>query len=319
MPHHILLEEDIQDMTHYVHRFTHKVVLIFVIMALMLPAPVRAAPIEPTQPGDLTAANTTVALTASQSDSNRNPTVAAPAAPSGQQLTSEIEPNNVYTQATPIASGTTTRGNLFPNGDVDYYAFTAQAGDHVYAATMTSFSAGSSTNSQLTVLASDGTTVIEFDNDNGTYAAQSSSIAGTVIPATGTYYLQVNDYVAVTASERGYELHFRLHSGAPTPEVESNDTSATATPLAASGWMSGTRDPAAAAEQDWYALPLNAGDTVFLSLDLDPERDNITWTGRLGFAYFGNAGDQTLFADDAGTADTVPSEALFMTVKNAGT
>ena len=88
--------------------------------------------------------------------------------------------------------------------------------------------------------------------------------------------------------------------------------------------MSGTRNPAAATEQDWYSLNLNAGDTVYLGLDLDPERDGVTWNGRLGFALFGDAGNQILVVDDAGTGDVspnpnIPSEAMFFTVKTAGT
>ena len=242
-----------------------------------------------------------------------------------QGYAGEVEPNGTTATASPIAgTNVVIRGMLYPNGDVDFYSFAANAGDRVYAATMTSFSAGNSTDSQITILASDGTTVIEFDDDNGTFAGLSSSIAGATIPSNGTYYLKVNDFTAGTASERGYELHFRLQSGAPTPEVESNDTPATANPLPANGWVSGTRNPAAATEQDWYSISLNAGDTVYLSLDLDPERDGVTWNGRLGFGLFGDAANQILVVDDAGTGDVspipnIPSEAMFITVKTAGT
>jgi uncharacterized repeat protein (TIGR01451 family) len=261
----------------------------------------------------------------------RAPSAAPPAAaryapvPFGQAYGGETEPNGTTATATPIAdTNTVIRANLFPNGDIDFFSFQANAGDRVYAATMTSASAGNSTDSQLTLLASDGTTVLEFDDDNGTFATLSSSIAGTTIPTTGTYYLRVNDFTAGTTSERSYELHFRIQSGAPTPEAESNDTPATANPLPASGWVSGTRNPAAATEQDWFSLTLNAGDTVYLSLDLDPERDGVVWNGRLGFALFGDAANQILPVDDAGTGDVapnpnIPSEAMFITVRQAGT
>ena len=250
---------------------------------------------------------------------------AAPFVPLGQGYAGEVEPNGTTGSATSlIGSNLVARGNLFPNGDVDFYSFTANAGDRVYAAIMTSGSAGSSTDSQLTVVASDGTTVVEFDDDNGSFAALSSTIAGAQITTAGTYYLKVNDFTAGTTSERSYDLHFRLQSGAPTAEVEANDTPATANPLPANGWVSGARDPALATEQDWYSLTLNAGDTVFLSLDLDPERDGVVWNGRLGFGLFGDAGNQILVVDDAGTGDVSPvpnrpSEAMFFTVKDAGT
>src|SRR5690606_15743335 len=154
----------------------------------------------------------------------------------------EFEPNNTAATASPL-SGTNlvARAPLSPNRDVDFYSFSAHAGGRGYAATMTSGSAGTSTDSQLTLLASDGTTITEFDDDSGTFAALSSSIAGATVPATGTYYLKVNDFTASTTSERPYELHFRLQSGSPTPEAESNDTPATANPLPANGWVSGAR------------------------------------------------------------------------------
>jgi uncharacterized repeat protein (TIGR01451 family) len=250
--------------------------------------------------------------------------VVYPSTANRQGFAGEIEPNGTFGTATPLATtNTVVRANLFPAGDIDFYSFTATAGDRVYAATMTAFSAGNSTDSQLTLLASDGTTVIEFDDDNGSFAGLSSSIAGATIPTSGTYFLKVNDFTAGTTSERPYELHVRVQSGAPTPEVEGNDTPATANPLPANGWVSGTRNPAAATEQDWYSLNLNAGDTVYLSLDLDPERDTVSWNGRLGFALFGDATNQILVVDDAGTGDVtpnpnIPSEAMFFTVKTAG-
>src|SRR6185295_4691421 len=154
------------------------------------------------------------------------------AAWAGQGYVGEVEPNGTAATASPIAgTNVVVKGNLFPNGDIDFYSFTATAGDRIYAATMTSFSAGSSTDSQVTLLASDGTTVIEFDDDNGSFAGLSSSIAGATIPTTGTYYLKINDFTAGTASERPYELYLRLQSGAPTPEIEGNNTPATANPL----------------------------------------------------------------------------------------
>ena len=183
---------------------------------------------------------------------------------------------------------------------------------------MTSYSASASTDSQLRIFAADGTTLIEFDEDDGSLGTLSSSIAGAVLAAGGTYYVQVKHFSA-TNTLRPYELYLKVQSGTPVPEVESNDTAGTANPLPASGWVSGTRDPAVATEQDWYSMTLNAGDTVFLSLDLDPENDITTWNGRLGMALFGDANNQILVVDDGGTVDTEDSEAFVMTVKTAGT
>ncbi len=166
----------------------------------------------------------------------------------------------------------------------------------------------------------DGTTLIEFDDDDGAIGGLSSTIASATLASAGTYFLEVRHFSA-TNQLRPYDLHFRLQSGAPTPEVESNDTPATANPLPANGWVSGARNPAAATEQDWFSFTAAAGDTVFLSLDLDPERDNVQWNGRLGIALFGDANNQILVVDDAsaGSVANPLSEAMFLTVKTAGT
>jgi len=239
--------------------------------------------------------------------------------PLGPGFSGESEPNNTFGTATPlVGTNVAVRGNIFPNGDIDFYSFTVAAGDRIYAATMTSFSANASTDSQLTLLNTDGTTTIEFDDDDGGFGGLSSSIAGATIPSAGTYFLRVNHFSA-TNQLRPYELYLRVQSGAPTPEVEGNDTPGTANPLPASGWVSGARDPAAATEQDWFSMTLNAGDTVYLSLDLDPERNVTTWNGRLGFALFGDIDNLILVVDDGGTVDTIDSEAFFFTVKTAGT
>ncbi len=235
----------------------------------------------------------------------------------------EAEPNGTPATATALG-GRNVRalGSVYPNADEDYYSFTALAGDKVYAATMTSFSANGSSDSVLDLYASDGTTVIESDDNDGSYGANASTIAGATLPSAGTYYLRVKHFSA-TNQLRPYELWVRLQSGAetPVPETEPNDAPATANPLPGNGWVSGARNPALATEQDWYSFTANAGDTVFMSLDLDPERDNVQWNGRLGIALFGDAGNQILVVDDTstGSATNPLSEALVMTVKTSGT
>ncbi|MFN0110263.1 MAG: HYR domain-containing protein, partial [Blastocatellia bacterium] len=232
----------------------------------------------------------------------------------------EVEPNNTFGTANAIGTDVKVVGNVFPNADEDWYSFTAATGDKVHAAVMTSFSANASSDSQLRLFQSDGTTLIEFDDDDGALGGLSSSIAGATIPSAGTYYLQVKHFSA-TNQLRPYELWLKLQSGSPTPEVEGNDTPATANPLPASGYVSGSRNPAIATEQDWYSFTANAGDTIFLSLDLDPERDNVQWNGRLGMALFGDAANQILVVDDASTGSVANplSEFFVMTVKDAGT
>jgi subtilisin-like proprotein convertase family protein len=235
----------------------------------------------------------------------------------------EAEPNDSAATASPIASGERIRASLFPAGDVDFYSFSASAGERVFTAVSTAGSAaGSSSNSQLTLLGSDETTVIEFDDENGSQSPQSSSIAGATIPSDGTYFLKVNDATPGTAPELPYDLYLQLRSGPPTAETEPNDTPATANPLG-ERFVSGARDPAVGTEQDWYSMPLQAGDTVFLSLDLDPERDGTSFDGRVGLGLTGDADKQVLVVNDPGADETpnptFPSEAMSMTVGRSGT
>ncbi|MCW5958513.1 MAG: Ig-like domain repeat protein, partial [Pyrinomonadaceae bacterium] len=240
---------------------------------------------------------------------------------SGVDFGEESEPNDLFTSANPLSgSAGKIRGDIFPNGDEDWFSFTANTGDRVYAAVQTSYSNNGSSDSQLRVFASDGSTLLEFDDDDGVQGGLSSTVAGTVIPSNGTYYMQVKHFSA-TNSLRPYELYFRVQSGAPSTETESNDSPGTANSLPSNGWVSGARDPAAATEQDWFSFTANAGDTIYLGLDLDPERDNVQWNGRLGIALFGDANNQILVVDDGstGSAANPLSEAMFMTVKNSGT
>lgn len=235
----------------------------------------------------------------------------------GQNFVNEVEPNNSAAAATPLGgTNVVALGNVFPQADVDYYSFSAAAGDRVYAATQTLFDASVSGDTRLNLYATDGTTLLETDLSDGSFNASSSSIAGTVLPSTGTYFLEVRHNTA-TGTIRPYHLHLQVQTGSPTAETETNNTTATANPLPPSGWMSGSINPAG--DVDFFSLSLNAGDSVFLSLDLDPERDTTTWNGRLGFALFGNAPSNQILVVNDPSAVSPNSEAFFMTVKDAGT
>ncbi len=229
----------------------------------------------------------------------------------------EMEPNGTFGQANPLtiaANGSALiEGTIFPNGDQDFYSFSASAGDLIYAAVITSASANASTDSQLRILDTDGMTELEFDDDNGVFGGLSSSIAGLAIPANGTYFVRVNHFSA-TSQLRPYRLLLRRAAGAPVAESEPNDTFP-GQALPASGHVSGSTS--STTDVDFYSLTLNAGDTVFASLDLDPERDNVEWNGQLGLGTFGPAPGTILTANDAG--GTGPdSEAFVMTVPTSG-
>jgi subtilisin-like proprotein convertase family protein len=256
--------------------------------------------------------------------------------PPGTDLASEVEPNNTPASAHPL---TTTpvriRGDLFSapfvsaaTVDVDIYSVTAGAGDKLFAATMTGFSGGS-TDTLLDVLASDGTTVLDTDDEDGTVSASSSNVAGVTLATAGTYYVRVRQFVtsSLSGSIRPYDLYVRVLSGSPTPEVEPNNNAGppnAPNPLPANGWVSGrilASDNPPGPDTDTYSVAgVNAGDTIIAIMDVDPERDAPEWNARLGIGLFNN---NYLLANGGGVGGTFddanPSEALMMTAKTSGT
>jgi hypothetical protein len=104
-------------------------------------------------------------------------------APKGMSFFAETEANDTPATANALpGTEAVVYGAIVPATDVDYYSFTANAGDYVSAATMTQFSNGGSTDTTLSIIASDGTTVLETDTDNGSFSSLSSAISGTSIP-----------------------------------------------------------------------------------------------------------------------------------------
>src|SRR5262249_51277266 len=151
------------------------------------------------------------------------------------------------------------------------------ADDRVYIATMTS-ATPSLGDTLVALLAADGTTVIETDDEDGSLASTASSIAGRALPADGTYYIRVTGSTAFT-EVRPYDFYFRRQTAPGGAEVEPNDPSATAQPFPASGVVEGSLS--ATTDVDFYSIALNAGDTIFLSLDLLPSRAPPATAGRL--------------------------------------
>jgi subtilisin-like proprotein convertase family protein len=223
---------------------------------------------------------------------------------------SEAEPNGTAATASPIQAGERIRATIYPAGDVDRYRFHAEAGDRVYAMTMTDGTA-SDDDTVMTLFGGDGTTAIESDDHDGSQSLGASSLAGTAVPASGTYYVEVkgrrgNEWI------RPYDLWLDVRSGTPATEAEPNDALATANPL--SGVVAGTTDPAN--DPDYYALALGAGDSVFLSLDLDPDRDGATQNAALGF---GPSLDQLTTVTITRSVDAGHSMGYTATVPTAGT
>lgn len=177
----------------------------------------------------------------------------------------ETEPNDTPAQANPILPGPSNRvsGAITPLGDDDYFSFTASAGQVVFVSIETD--PATEPDTILTLLATNGTTVIEFDDDDGPVIL-SSGIAGAVLPSPGgTYYLLVqgydDDYVV-----DAYTLYLTVKPPAVVGESEPNNSAATANP--STGLNSGTIDPAG--DVDYYSFYGAAGSDVSIGVDDAP-------------------------------------------------
>src|SRR5512143_4116367 len=149
---------------------------------------------------------------------------------------SESEPNDTPATATPLnltGSCQVATGSISPAADVDYFSFTAQPGDKLWAFVDTSGSTADR-DSILTLYGPDGTTQIEQDDDDGTgtncgstiATFQSSTIAGRTLTAGGTYFLRVEDFDPGQVIN-SYRLSVVVTSSS-TAETEPNDSAATA-------------------------------------------------------------------------------------------
>jgi hypothetical protein len=130
------------------------------------------------------------------------------------------EPNDTWGQATPIAYGDTlTDPDICPAGDVDYYAFTGNAGDTVVA-DIDAWAIGSYLDSYLYLYDTDGVTELTHDDD---YDGLDSHIEYT-LPVGGTYYLMVREY---NHPNEGGPDYFYTISLAPPPEFPDIEISPT--------------------------------------------------------------------------------------------
>jgi hypothetical protein len=115
---------------------------------------------------------------------------------------------------------------------------------------------------------------------------------------------------------RPYVLYVATESGTPTSETEPNNVPGAANPVPASGWVTGVISPTGTTpDADWFSFTGNAGDTVVVMLDADPERDSLNFNPRLGLGVFNNF---ILLATDANTISP-NAEQMLITLGSSGT
>lgn len=241
----------------------------------------------------------------------------------------ETEPNNTSGTATAITFTPTaiTTAAINPGGDIDFYTFTAPAGSRVWIETDTGGTQNAGATSRDTVmdlLAADGTTVIENDDDDGTgnggdgtiETGLASIIAGRTLTAGGTYFIRVQAFSA-TGIINPYRLFVSLTNVAATAEVEANNTAATANVANSPALRSGAIG--VAGDVDYYSVSANAGDTIFFPVDADPERDG---TGTDLVVEFRDPADALLLSVDSsitGSLANPAAEGANYTVAASGT
>jgi hypothetical protein len=96
---------------------------------------------------------------------------------------------------------------LFDGTDTDYYSFTASAGERLQATGLLErLATPNSTSMTLTLYASDGTTVLAENSGNASSLSggRNDPFVDFVIPADGTYYLQMS------GGTGDYELHWYI-------------------------------------------------------------------------------------------------------------
>jgi hypothetical protein len=203
--------------------------------------------------------------------------------------TSEVEPNDTAPTATVLtldAGRAIGSASIGVAADVDFWRIDGVAPNaRIWVSTDTGGTQNPGATSRDTVMdliAADGTTVIENDDDDGTAngadgtieSGLASAIAGGTLTTGGTYYIRVRAFSA-TAIVSPYKLYVVVTQPSAAPETEPNNTAATANDMlsgsAVTNVFSGSI--AAAGDVDYYAMNLTAGEVIFVSADADPERD----------------------------------------------
>ena len=125
----------------------------------------------------------------------------------------EREPNGTAATATPIAIGDAGSGEICaaddnPAGDVDYWAFTAQAGTTI---DLDAASLGVFSDPFVALYASDGVTQLASNDD----AAGVDSRLQFSFASAGTYYAAVSTIADPGGNSFPYTLHIRAIAGGP--------------------------------------------------------------------------------------------------------
>jgi subtilisin-like proprotein convertase family protein len=256
----------------------------------------------------------------------------------------EIEPNDTTASASPIQLPL-AGGQLVGSADVDYWQVDGNVGDRVYAWVNNGGSSNSTLDNELRFFAADGTTLIEYDDDDGEGAANgsleehyfivatsSATIAGARLTSSAPHFFEVTDFDSTdTRTIHRYRFHVGVEPAerSPQPEIEPNDSPAAAT-VSGLNYFSGVIPTST--DEDWYAFDAVEGDKVFVAVDGDPERDSTGSSSansdpnafHAQLSVYGPDDDLVIFdVDDSNSAQTgggdFPAQATYFVARQTGT
>ncbi|MDW8256528.1 MAG: DVUA0089 family protein [Acidobacteriota bacterium] len=177
----------------------------------------------------------------------------------------EAEPNNSVAQANPITPNVTIRGVLDPQGDVDFFAFQASAGQRVRIDVAAK---------RLTPPSAADTIVALFDSSGRKLAenddrapGQLDSLLEFTFTAAGRYVFSIRDFGNKGGRDFTYEASVTLTGGAPARvnESEPNNAFAQAQAITPDVLIVGRLDPAG--DVDFFSFTANPGQRLTVDIN----------------------------------------------------
>lgn len=119
------------------------------------------------------------------------------------------EPDNSPSQARTLAINGSLSGVICPAGDLDYYKFTASAGDQIGVTTEAQV-IGSSLDTLIELLDSDGASTL-VSNDDQALGVRTDSFLAHRITRSGTYYIKLRAWNHPSAGGSTYTYNIKLY------------------------------------------------------------------------------------------------------------
>ena len=176
--------------------------------------------------------------------------------------------------ATGLSYGQTLNADICYIGDEDFYAFSGATGDKVVV-DIDAQSEGSSLDSYLYLLDSDGTTVLTQNDDEPTTL---DSHLSHELPHDGTYYIKVRDYGYEGGTDYTYSIHLLTDAVTPTAEITSPPTDSWLDPEAVTVTVSAEDEESGVNRVEflWHDADWENSDWIWLGADYDG-RDGWRW------------------------------------------